>query len=227
MLLGNILILFKETIIYGIASASISIVSFLLLPLYTNYLTPQDYGYLSLLTTYQSIIEITASFGLSSGFFRYYIMAENDTKKREVLSTCFLTQFLFVLIIALLISPFRSSIAGLLFKDTHFAGSVTIVSFTAFSSAISTLFFSLLRAKRKTVLFAVIQISKVIALAVLNIVFVVFLKMNYRGVIFANALTMIISACVIMLIFRREYSFTFSPVFFKTITIIYRPRFPG
>jgi O-antigen/teichoic acid export membrane protein len=69
-LINQLKIISKETIIYGIGNAAGSVVSFLLLPLYTKYLTPEDYGYLSIFSVLQSIIEISAVFGLSSGLFR-------------------------------------------------------------------------------------------------------------------------------------------------------------
>lgn len=225
MLLRNIFALFKDTIIYGIGNALVSMVSFALLPLYTKFLTPEDYGYLSLFMVYQAIIDIVASFGLSSGFFRYYIMANDEAKKHEVLSTCVSAEFAFMGILFLLVIPFRSIIAQSFFHDASLAGLVVIVTLTALASSSGTIFFSLIRAKRKPELFAGIQLAKILVMTMLNIFFVVFAKLNYRGVIYANAITMVLSAVVMLIAFRREYSLYISPTFFKRLMKFVYPVF--
>ena len=59
-MLQRLLGLFRNLAIYGLGDAATSIVSFLLLPIYVRYLTPEDYGVLNLLLTVAVVSPLTS-----------------------------------------------------------------------------------------------------------------------------------------------------------------------
>ncbi len=186
MILGHLRSLSKDSLIYGLGNASASVVSFLLLPLYTRFLNPEDYGILAVFTMYQSIIELSVSFGLSSGLFRYYLMAKTEEEKREVLGTCFIIQVGLVVLLGAVLMGSSGLISSALFKTVDLSHKFRIVTATSLLGAVPTLFYALMRAERKTKLFSGIQIGRTMVMAVSNILLVAVLKMNYTGVILSN-----------------------------------------
>jgi O-antigen/teichoic acid export membrane protein len=214
-LLTHLKTISKETIIYGIGNAAGSIVSFLLLPLYTKYLSPADYGYLTLFAVFQSIIEITAVFGLNSGLFRYFLMAKDKIEQKNVLNTCFWMQVLFIVFLGILAFPLANQFSKILFETSIFSKYISMVIATGLMSAFGSFIFSFMRAERKPMLFAVMQIGKVLLLALLNIYFVAILQRGYSGIIIGNLLTAIASALVIFAWFFRFIGGSFSFAFFK------------
>ena len=56
----------RNTLVYGLGGIAGRIVSFLLIPLYTRYLTPGDYGTIELLDLTGSVIGMFAGIGLGS-----------------------------------------------------------------------------------------------------------------------------------------------------------------
>ena len=79
----------RHSLIYGIGGLVSRIVAVLLLPLYTHYLTPADYGKIETLIALTTVLGIILRAGISSAFFRFYFDAEGDVARRTVLRTSF------------------------------------------------------------------------------------------------------------------------------------------
>ena len=62
-------------------------VSLVMLPVYTRYLTPADYGVLALIQMTFEIVIIFAGTNLAVGVFRFYAKADRAEDKKAVLST--------------------------------------------------------------------------------------------------------------------------------------------
>ena len=63
----------KNTIIVSIGKISTQLISFLLLPLYTAYLSTNEYGTVDLLNTLISLIIPIISLKIDQGIFRFLI----------------------------------------------------------------------------------------------------------------------------------------------------------
>jgi len=57
-----------------------------LLPLYTHYLSPKEYGILELLDLTNYLVGILMSVGISSAVVRYYHEGKDESQKKLVLS---------------------------------------------------------------------------------------------------------------------------------------------
>lgn len=81
-------ILAKNTVIYSLTSIIPKIVGIALMPVYTRFLTPKDYGILGMLGLITEPIAIFAILQISSAFLRYYF--EYDVEERVTyISTIF------------------------------------------------------------------------------------------------------------------------------------------
>jgi len=78
----------KNTIIYGIGNLSTKLIGFILLPLYTEYLTVHDYGILGVLEVSSQVVITIFSFGLYQAFFRWYWDKRYINRQRSVFFTC-------------------------------------------------------------------------------------------------------------------------------------------
>ena len=63
--------LVKNTLLFAISSFGSKIISFLLVPLYTNVLTKADYGVADLLSTTVSLLLFVFSINISAGVMRF------------------------------------------------------------------------------------------------------------------------------------------------------------
>ena len=86
-MLARLSALGRNFAIYGLGDVATNIVSFLLLPLYTRFLTPADYGAISLLLTVEVVAKIVFRCGLDASFMRLFYDCETDADRQRLAST--------------------------------------------------------------------------------------------------------------------------------------------
>ena len=87
--------LFKNTGIIAIGQLGAKAVSFLLLPIYTSYLTTVEYGTVDLLLTCSSVLTVFVGLQMNQAVFRFLATARNsDSEIRKICSSSF---FIFVI----------------------------------------------------------------------------------------------------------------------------------
>jgi O-antigen/teichoic acid export membrane protein len=86
---GQLRRLGKHSAIYGLGGLVSRILAVLLLPLYTRYLTPSDYGKVETLIALTTVVGIVLRFGIHSAFFRFYFDSTDPDARRLVLRTSF------------------------------------------------------------------------------------------------------------------------------------------
>ena len=75
---GQITKLGKQSAIYGLGGLVSRILAVLLLPLYTSYLSTDDYGKIETLVAATAVLTILLQLGITSAFFRFYFDARSD-----------------------------------------------------------------------------------------------------------------------------------------------------
>jgi O-antigen/teichoic acid export membrane protein len=88
-LTGELKRLGKHSAIYGLGGLVSRILAVLLLPLYTRYLSPSDYGKVETLIALTTVIGIVLRFGIHSAFFRFYFDSKDPAVRRRVVRTSF------------------------------------------------------------------------------------------------------------------------------------------
>ena len=81
--------LFRNLVIYGLGDVATSLVSFLLLPLYTRYLAPADYGVIAMLLTIEAVAKIVFRWGVDTAFMRLYFDCRDTASRQRLASTIF------------------------------------------------------------------------------------------------------------------------------------------
>lgn len=175
--------LLSDTVILALGTFVSKLLVFLMLPLYTKYLSPDMYSYADLISQAANLIIPFACLGITNAVFRFVTEREGD--KSAVLSSGFA-----VMIVGFALFLILSPLLGLFSK---FEGFVWLIIFYTICADIHSLFAQYVRAKGRIKLFACQGIFNTSAVIILNIVFLVFLKLTVTGyilsVIVADALT--------------------------------------
>jgi O-antigen/teichoic acid export membrane protein/glycosyltransferase involved in cell wall biosynthesis len=79
----------KQSAIYGLGGLVSRILAVLLLPLYTSYLSTDDYGKIETLVAASSVVMILLQLGITSAFFRFYFDARDAEGRVRVVRTSF------------------------------------------------------------------------------------------------------------------------------------------
>jgi O-antigen/teichoic acid export membrane protein len=202
----------KHTAIYSTADLLSKAVGFLLLPIYTRFLTPADYGILELLSVSLAIIIILVQQGMQTSFFRAYSFDYKDSEeeKKEVISTSYLYLILSNFVFLGMVSLFSRQINGLLFQPKDYTLLVRLTVYAGFFNALSTIPFQLLRAKLQSVKFSLVSILRFLLNVSFNIYFIVKLKMGLAGVVYGNLLTVILISILTFFLIRKDLTLKIS-----------------
>ena len=98
----------KHSAIYGLGGLIQRFLAVLLLPVYTRYLTPSDYGTVETLIALTTVLVIVLRLGMSNAFIRFYFDSKEPDQRKLVLRTSFwftMTMATIGLLAGLLLSP--------------------------------------------------------------------------------------------------------------------------
>ena len=173
----------RHAFIYGIGGILVKAMGFLLLPLYTHYLSPRDYGALEILDLSMSLLAMFLNMGITAALLRYHGIADSERAKRKVVGTI----FLFTLgtgVAVFLAGSLAVPKASLLLLGPGVPASYLFLSFTAFVLGyIGNVPYTCLRAKEASGTLATLDCIGAFAILGLNIYFVAILKLSILGML--------------------------------------------
>lgn len=76
-----------QSALYGLADVLPNVLNLLLVPLFTHYLLPADYGALALLALFSTLAKIVFRLGLDAGFFRVHYDQPDEASRRRLAGT--------------------------------------------------------------------------------------------------------------------------------------------
>ncbi|AXT57381.1 oligosaccharide flippase family protein [Aquimarina sp. AD1] len=162
--------LFKQTFIYGMATVLPRMLSFLLVPLYTNQLPTEEYGKVSIIFSYFVLLNVVLAYGMETAFFRFFNKESNKEKVVSTSAISLITSSLIFLVIAILL---REQIS--IWTDIKLEY-INLVIWILLLDALVIIPFSWLRANEQPIRYAIIKITNVAINFGLNIFFLLYLK---------------------------------------------------
>lgn len=223
----QLLHLSKHTIIYGFGAIVSQAIGFFLLPLYTRYLTPADYGVLELFNATQGILIIIYVMGLSSALFMAYFSYDNKENKKKVVSTAlsFLTgtSLCFTLFLIVL----ANNISLFLFDSLEYTPYFRIVFLALFFDTTVILIMQVFRAKEEPNKYVIISLLRLFVNVGLNIHFVVGVGKGILGILESNLITAGLIYIVLIPGTLKNVGINYSLVDLKNMLRYGLPLLPG
>lgn len=183
-----------------------------LIPLYTHYLLPAEYGVYALLLSVMDMLTILLGGGLASGMSRFYFDAKTDQQRQQLISTVFICLLMLAIAIALMAYPLGWLIGSLIFQHVEYA--------QLFALAIVTLIFTLLFevqmsyavVRKLPQIFLLLAVAKAVLLLTFNLVLVSYVQMGLWGVVVAMLATFVLITLPYLLIIFRQVGWIWSPI---------------
>jgi O-antigen/teichoic acid export membrane protein len=167
-----------------------------MLPIYTRFLTPADYGTLELLGMVVDFVGIIFGLKIGQAIFRFYNTCTNNEERNTVItSALYLILFLQTIAILLLL-VFSNYISLIVFGDYSAGRYIMLFSLSLFFQALVELPMTFIRAQQRPWFFVLFSSLKLALQLSLNIYFIVIRNMRVEGVI----MSALISGGIIALI---------------------------
>ena len=212
-MLDRIRNLFRNLAIYGFGDVATSIVSLLLLPIYTRYLTPSDYGVIAMLLTIEAVAKVLFRWGVDTAFMRLYYDCADQPARQRLASTIFF--FLLAVNGSLLAVGLLGAgwLSTRLFGSAHEAILIALVIGNTFVVGLYFIPFQVLRIKEKSKQFIALVFARSAATLVLRLVLVIGAGMGVLGVVVADVVVTVFFTGVL----SRWFAPLIRPVFSRPI----------
>lgn len=176
-----------NSIIYSCSGLLLKCFSFFLLPLYTAYLTTEDYGITSVITSFISTASFVVAFSLFSAIMRFYVDLKDDPKKlKRFYGTISLFVFLSGIVCAVILTLLRQLVSKYLFSGIDYFPLIFVCLISLIFNCQHTIFDNILRSQQKAMKCSICSIAYFFITLTLNIVFVVVLKLGALGTLLAT-----------------------------------------
>jgi O-antigen/teichoic acid export membrane protein len=187
----------KHSSIYAIGNISRQLVGFIMLPIYTRFLTPADYGVIGLLTFAISLIDILFGARLVQAVPKFYHGEKDASIQNTVVSTALVITSVISAITTFIIIYNSSVTSNIIFGKTEYSDILAIYSTLVLTHAIENYGLLYIRIKQRPWLFLGFNLSKLVMQLSLNIWLLIFLEMGVMGIAISAAASSIIFATIL------------------------------
>ena len=186
--------LIKNTLIIAFGRISTQFLTFLLLPLYTTYLSTTEFGSVDLIMTYVSLLAPIITMSLEAGVFRFLIDARGDAKEQKRVISSVLQFVSLTVLAAVFIYLFIQSFLDIPYGLCALGVVVAVI--------VSNVFLQITRGFGNNLKFAIGGMVSGVTTVLANVYFVVVLKFGVQGMLTATVLANI--ACAIYLFISQK-----------------------
>ncbi len=200
---------FKHSSIYAFGSILNRAAAFLLLPIYTNYLTVAEYGALELFYVIATVVSGLLSVGIAHATLRFYFEYESEAERHSVVTTNLTVSLLITATGALLVSFWHEPLARHVMGGAEYSRGVLIVLATLVLELSSQVSLAYLRVKEYSKLFVLIMFLKLVLQFAANTYFVVFRHAGIEGVLTGNLMAVAFGWVFLTIFVLRECAYRF------------------
>ena len=188
--------LFKSLGIYGLGDAATSLLNFLLLPVYTRYLTPAEYGVIALLVVLEAVVKILFRWGVDSAFMRLYYDCSDDRSRQSLTSTIFFFMLALNGVLVLIASGSAPWLSGWLFGTADQANILRLAFLNIFLISFFFLPYSVLRIREQPKPVVALAFFRSATVLVTRLVLVIGVGLGVLGVVLADLLVSVVFVVV-------------------------------
>lgn len=210
-MISNKLKVIRNSGIYTICNILLKCFNFILLPIYTAYLTTGDYGISGLMDSFKAVMYILSILGLNYAVMRFYFdYKDNQNDLKEYISTLFNFMLICSVVLCLPVCIFRTWFTEHVFAGVNFYPYVLVTLCGVVFTSMYQAYQQLLQSMEKAKLSAQLSIAYFITVALFTLIFIVPLNMGATGVLLAPALTsFLFDLCALIGLSKKDlYGFT-------------------
>ncbi len=215
----------SDTAVYGLSSVVARFLNYLLVPFYTGYFAPGEYGVISLIFAAFVFLNVIFTFGMESSYIRYGSEREGS---KDVFRTIQSAMFVAGTVFAILMIFSSGWMMPLLSLDGANAGSIYLLLIgILWFDALGIVPYAELRLVRKSFTYAAYRILNVIINLSLNIYLIAGLGMGIEAVLWSNLAASAITAIGLWIHTRNQLSGKFDIPILKKVLLFGLPYVPN
>jgi O-antigen/teichoic acid export membrane protein len=219
--------LLRHSAIYGLGSIVARILGVLLLPLYTRYLSPGDYGLIETLVALSAVLAALVAQGMKSAFFRFYFDSAEEERRLLVVRTAFWYVMAAATAVLVLGLSLARPISWLLFGTNDHAGLV-VAAFVGLWAAMNyEQMTSLFRVEQRSTAYVAATLANVAVTIAATVLLVVVFDQGPLGVIVGNFTGTLIVYAALLAYSRARLGLQFDRPLYRAMNRFGLPLVPS
>lgn len=216
----------KQSIVYGFGHFITRFINFLLLPLYTHRLAPEEYGVVSLIYAFIAFANILFTHGMDVAYMRFQGLEKTEENKKTIFSTSFIWLLMSTLLLGSLMYFVSQNLATLTVGIKYTKLIQLVIGILAFDTLIA-LPKVLLRLENKPYHFVFLELAHVIIVLGLNIWWIGIQQFSIDYIFISNLIASSLTFLLIVPKIIKTIEFRFNPVWWKGLFIFALPYIPS
>jgi O-antigen/teichoic acid export membrane protein len=220
----------RDSFIYGVGGLVSRFLAVLMLPLYTSYISPGDYGRIEILMAAMAVAVTLLRGGANYGFIRFYFLEKEPEYRRKLVRTVFWAQMAYSTVGLVLCIVLAHDIAGwfgVTRDGPNLQGSgarlVIATGVLLWANVNYAQMTNLFRAERRSVAFSIATLANIAITVPLTVILVVVYKEGPLGIIVGNLSGTLVLYMVLLAYRREQLGLQFDP---KLLRALNRFGFP-
>jgi O-antigen/teichoic acid export membrane protein len=177
----------KKFFTYGLGNILQSALSLILLPLYLRFLTPGEYGVISVLSVTMSLLALSISAGMMNGLIRLYYETEG-LQRRKLIGTTWLWYLAVAALGGAILFTQARPLSTVLFRAEVYESSIRIVGVAFFFLMVQIVPFYILRLEKKAGQYVGFSLFNFLVDFALKLYFIVSLGKGIEGYFASSAI---------------------------------------
>jgi O-antigen/teichoic acid export membrane protein len=202
--------LFKNTSIYTIGNVLPKATGFILLPIYTKYMTPSDYGIYSSMQTLGAMLIIAFTLAVDMAIYRIYFDYDTESEKKNYLGTMAITIAGISLTVLVLLFIFHNSISNI-YRTIEFYPYYVYAIMLSYFSIFSIIPKIYLQVNQKAIIYIILSLGQFLINTSFILWFMIVEKQGaagvLKGVMYANLLTLPINLFITLKVINITFKY--------------------
>lgn len=191
----------KETLIYGTSTVLARLLNFCLVPFYTYYLLPGDYGVIATTFAVIALLNVIFLFGLDQSYLRF---ASEQEQKTDVFQHCFYGVLINGVVLSALLWLFAKPFAALIGIGAQYGYIIHLAVWVLLLDVLNMIPFTKLRLERRPWYFAGVRTASIVVNVLGNIFFIAVLHKGIASILWANIFASLTSLCLLSPVVWKE-----------------------
>lgn len=218
----------KETLVYGTSTVLARLLNFCLVPFYTYYLLPSQYGIIATVFAAVALFNVVFLFGMDQSYLRF---ASDAPDKSRVFRQCFYGVLLNGGLLGLLLWLFAAPAAQIIGIPVEAAHLMRLAAVILVLDVLNMIPFTKLRLERRAWYFAGVRTASIIVNVAGNVLFIAVLQKGIASILWANIFASLASLLLLSPIVWSELkqgrAFEFEPKLEKDLFAFAWPFVPA
>ena len=209
--------IFSDTVIYTVGSVFNRLLPFLLLPLYTLYFPPAEYGVFSLVYSFWFFVSVFYLYGMETAFQKLFLEAGSEEDKKKIFSTTLLMILATSVVFSAVIYLFAGGIAGMLTGSSGNGGLIRLLALILVADSLYRFPMILINSIQRSKLYTAVNSIAVIINVAVNIVLITVFKQGIEAIFYSYLVSYSFLFLISLIYTLKYFGFSFDAVYFKKL----------